>query len=78
VTAEDPMMRGATTVFVVTDIAKSTEHYRDVLRFILPRLTMVRLYSRLDPFQTAAPRRYFILPGADGLPDLLNREKLGT
>jgi hypothetical protein len=31
VTAEDPMMVGAATVFVVTDIAKSTEHYRDVL-----------------------------------------------
>jgi hypothetical protein len=29
--AEDPMMVGAATVFVVTDIAKSTEHYRDVL-----------------------------------------------
>jgi hypothetical protein len=36
VTAEDPMMIGAATVFVVTDIAKSTEHYRDVLGFILP------------------------------------------
>jgi hypothetical protein len=33
VTAEDPMMVGAATVFVVTDIAKSTEHYRDVLDF---------------------------------------------
>jgi hypothetical protein len=33
VTAEDPMMVGAATVFVVTDIAKSTEHYRDVLGF---------------------------------------------
>src|SRR3954453_22714432 len=32
-TAEDPMMVGAATVFVVTDIAKSTEHYRDVLGF---------------------------------------------
>src|SRR5260221_12174841 len=31
--AEDPMMVGAATVFVVADIAKSTEHYRDVLRF---------------------------------------------
>jgi len=30
------MMVGAATVFVVTDIAKSTEHYRDVLGFILP------------------------------------------
>ena len=29
--AEDPMMVDAATVFVVTDIAKSTEHYRDVL-----------------------------------------------
>ena len=29
-TAEDPMMVGAATVFVVTDIAKSTEHYRDL------------------------------------------------
>src|SRR5262245_17755367 len=33
VTAEDPMMAGAATVFVVTDIAKSTKHYRDVLGF---------------------------------------------
>jgi catechol 2,3-dioxygenase-like lactoylglutathione lyase family enzyme len=33
VTAEDPMMVGAATVFVVMDIAKSTEHYRDVLGF---------------------------------------------
>ena len=32
-TAEDPMMVGAATVFVVTDIAKSTEHYREVLGF---------------------------------------------
>jgi catechol 2,3-dioxygenase-like lactoylglutathione lyase family enzyme len=32
-TAEDPMMVGVATVFVVTDIAKSTEHYRDVLGF---------------------------------------------
>ncbi len=32
-TAEDPMMVGAATVFVVTDIAKSTEHYCDVLGF---------------------------------------------
>ena len=31
--AEDPMLVGAATVFVVTDIAKSTEHYRDVLGF---------------------------------------------
>jgi hypothetical protein len=29
-TAEDPMMVGVATVFVVADIAKSTEHYRDV------------------------------------------------
>ena len=36
VTTEDPMMVDAATVFVVTDIAKSTEHYRDVLGFILP------------------------------------------
>src|SRR4051812_48227791 len=28
-TTEDPMMVGAATVFVVADIAKSTEHYRD-------------------------------------------------
>jgi hypothetical protein len=27
------MMVGAATVFVVTDIAKITEHYRDVLSF---------------------------------------------
>jgi catechol-2,3-dioxygenase len=33
VTAEDPMMVGAATLFVVTDIAKSTGHYRDVLGF---------------------------------------------
>jgi catechol-2,3-dioxygenase len=33
VTAENPMMVGAATVFVVTDIAKSTEYYRDVLGF---------------------------------------------
>src|SRR5262245_175556 len=32
-TAERPMMVGAATVFVVTDIAKSVEHYRDVLGF---------------------------------------------
>jgi catechol 2,3-dioxygenase-like lactoylglutathione lyase family enzyme len=31
--AENPMMVGAATVFVVADIAKSTEHYRDVLGF---------------------------------------------
>ena len=31
--AEDPMMVGAATVFVVTNIAKGTEHYRDVLGF---------------------------------------------
>src|SRR5437016_12122311 len=30
---ENPMMVGAATVFAVTDIAKSTEHYRDVLGF---------------------------------------------
>jgi hypothetical protein len=33
VTAEDPIMVGAVTVFVVTDIAKSIEHYRDMLGF---------------------------------------------
>jgi hypothetical protein len=33
VTAENPMMVGAATVFVVTDITNSTEHYRDVLGF---------------------------------------------
>jgi catechol 2,3-dioxygenase-like lactoylglutathione lyase family enzyme len=33
VIAEDPMMVGAATVFVVTDIAKSTERHRDVLGF---------------------------------------------
>ena len=31
--AENPMMVGAATVFVVADIAKSTAHYRDVLGF---------------------------------------------
>jgi hypothetical protein len=35
VTAEDPMMAGAATVFVVTDIAKSTEHCHDVLGFMV-------------------------------------------
>lgn len=34
-TTEDPMMVGAATVFVVADIAKSTEHYRDVLGFAI-------------------------------------------
>ena len=34
-TTEDPMMVGAATVFVVADIAKSTEHYRDVLGFTI-------------------------------------------
>ena len=34
-TIEDPMMVGAATVFVVADIAKSTEHYRDVLGFTI-------------------------------------------
>ena len=29
------MMVGAATIFVVTDIAKSTEHYRDVPGFTL-------------------------------------------
>lgn len=32
-TAENPMLVGAATVFTVTDIARSTEHYRDVLGF---------------------------------------------
>lgn len=32
-TSNDPMMVGAATVFVVADIAKSTEHYCDVLGF---------------------------------------------
>jgi hypothetical protein len=32
-TTEDPMLVGAATVFVVADIAKSTEHYRDVIGF---------------------------------------------
>ena len=32
-TTEDPMMVGAATVFVVADIAKSTEYYRDVPGF---------------------------------------------
>ena len=30
---EHPMLVGAATVFVVSDIAKSTEHYRDALGF---------------------------------------------
>ena len=34
-TAKDPMMVGSATVFVVADIAKSTEHYRDVLGFVV-------------------------------------------
>jgi catechol 2,3-dioxygenase-like lactoylglutathione lyase family enzyme len=32
-TAEHPMIVGAATVFVVSDIAKSIAHYRDVLGF---------------------------------------------
>src|SRR5215475_8037413 len=32
-TEEHPMMIGAATVFIVNDIAKSVEHYRDVLGF---------------------------------------------
>jgi catechol 2,3-dioxygenase-like lactoylglutathione lyase family enzyme len=32
-TADHPMMVGAATVFVVSDIAKSVEYYRDVLGF---------------------------------------------
>jgi catechol 2,3-dioxygenase-like lactoylglutathione lyase family enzyme len=32
-TEEHPMMVGAATVFVVIDIAKSVEHYRDALGF---------------------------------------------
>jgi catechol 2,3-dioxygenase-like lactoylglutathione lyase family enzyme len=31
--ADDPMMVGAATVFVVSEIAKSLAHYRDVLGF---------------------------------------------
>ena len=31
--AESSMMVGAATVFVVSDLAKSLEHYRDVLGF---------------------------------------------
>ena len=31
--AETPMMVGAASVFVVSDMAKSVEHYRDVLGF---------------------------------------------
>jgi len=33
--AENSMMVGAATVFVVADIAKSAEHYRDVLGFTI-------------------------------------------
>jgi hypothetical protein len=32
------MMVGAATVFVVMDIAKSAEHYRDVLGFTVTRV----------------------------------------
>jgi uncharacterized glyoxalase superfamily protein PhnB len=32
-TEEHPMMAGAATVFVVSDMAKATEHYRDALGF---------------------------------------------
>ena len=32
-TADSPMMIAAATVFVVADIARGTEHYRDVLGF---------------------------------------------
>ena len=32
-TEEHPMMVGAATVFVVSDITKSIEHYRDALGF---------------------------------------------
>jgi len=31
--ADDPMMVGAASVFVVSDIASSLSHYRDVLGF---------------------------------------------
>jgi catechol 2,3-dioxygenase-like lactoylglutathione lyase family enzyme len=34
--AEPVMMVGAATVFVVSDIAKSTAHYRDALGFTVP------------------------------------------
>src|ERR1700680_4387589 len=46
VTAEDPMMVGAATVFVVTDIAKSTEHYRDVLGYGYIRILYVPVSGR--------------------------------
>ena len=32
-TTEKPLMVGAATIFVVNDLAKSAEHYRDVLGF---------------------------------------------
>jgi catechol 2,3-dioxygenase-like lactoylglutathione lyase family enzyme len=34
-TVEHPMMVGAATVFVVSDLARSVEHYRDVLGFMV-------------------------------------------
>src|ERR1700676_4438438 len=40
VTAEDPMMVGAATVFVVTDIARSPAHY--------PPCSAPRLHSNMD------------------------------
>src|ERR1700747_2361229 len=33
--SEQPMLAGAATVFVVSDIAKSTAHYRDALGFVV-------------------------------------------
>ena len=33
--ADNPMMVGAATVFVVADIAESSEHYRDALGFTI-------------------------------------------
>ena len=52
--AEDPMMVGAATVFVVTDIAKSTEHYRDV-----PGFTVVQIAGSLDWLRSTLPTSVF-------------------
>jgi hypothetical protein len=55
VTADDPMMVGAATVFVVTDIAKSTEHYRDVPGFTVIRIAGSLDWASLDPADLCIP-----------------------